>query len=137
MPEIRQDYYRGTVSVLAASFVIMFTVFFGKMAWAAFFITVFGTAYMLNIASIIVIAVTGIRNFDKWMLMYFLWNGRRGFLKEISNTSCNNIFQCKCNRGTCQSRCNTMLHLSWKTTTNNNFNLAQYYIAIFHSLHYN
>ena len=31
----------------------------------AFFITVFGTAYMLNITSIIVIAVTGIRYFDK------------------------------------------------------------------------
>jgi len=32
---------------------------------AAFFITIFGAAYMLNIASIIVITVTGIRYFDK------------------------------------------------------------------------
>ena len=47
------------------SFVIMFTVFFGKMAGATFFIAVFGAAYMLNIAFIIVIAVTGIRYFDK------------------------------------------------------------------------
>ena len=57
--------YLGTVPVFTASFVIMFTVFFGKMAGAAFFITVFGTTYMLNIASIIVITVTGIRHFDK------------------------------------------------------------------------
>ena len=79
--------YRGAVPVFAASFVIMFTVFFGKVAWAAFFITIFGTAYMLNIASIIVIAVTRLRYFDKWMLLYFSWNDRRGFLEEISNTS--------------------------------------------------
>ena len=57
--------------MFTASFVIMFTVFFGKMAGEAFFITVFGTTYMLNIASIIVIAVTGIRYFDKRMLLYF------------------------------------------------------------------
>ena len=104
--------YRGTVPV--------FTVFFGKIAWEAFFITVFGTAYMLNIASIIIIAVTGTRYFNKWMLLYFSWNGRRGFLEEISNTSCYDIFQCKCNRGTCQSKSNTMLHLSWKTTFREN-----------------
>ena len=79
--------YRGAVSVPVVSFVIMFTIFFGKVAWAAFFITIFGTAYMLNIASIIVITVTGIRYSDKWMLLYFSWNGRRGFLEEISNTS--------------------------------------------------
>ena len=36
-----------------------------KMARTTFFITVFGFAYMLNIASIRVIAVTGIRYFDK------------------------------------------------------------------------
>ena len=57
--------YCGTIPVFTAFFVIMSTVFFGKMALAAVFIAVFGTAYMLNIASIIVIAVTGIRNFDK------------------------------------------------------------------------
>ena len=87
MPEIRQDYYRGTVPVLAASFVIMFTVFFGKVAWAAFFITVFGTADVFDITSGIIVAVAGVRGFDNWMPAYLPWNGRRGFLKEISNTS--------------------------------------------------
>ena len=80
---------------------------------------------MLNIASIIVIAVTGIRYFDKWMLLYFSWNGRRVFLEEISNVSCNDIVQCKCTRGTCQSKCNTMLHLSWKNTLEKNFEHSQ------------
>ncbi len=79
--------YLGTIPVFTASFAVMLTVFFSKMAWAAFLITVFRTADVFDITSGIIVAIAGVRGFDNWMPAYLPWNGRRGFLEEISNTS--------------------------------------------------
>ena len=51
--------------MFTASFAVMLTVFFSKMALAAFLITVFRTADVFDITSGIIVAVAGVREFDE------------------------------------------------------------------------